>query len=78
VEGPPDHFLLKLILQEVKSVRQEVKSVRQEAISTGSPEDRKLGSYGRLALKIDTCFLAVYVVCNVAFLSYIFHVWVLF
>ncbi|KAG7256774.1 hypothetical protein CRUP_038053 [Coryphaenoides rupestris] len=41
-------------------------------------EAMKLGSYGRLALKIDTCFFAVYMVCNVVFLSYIFYVWELF
>ncbi|KAJ3600227.1 hypothetical protein NHX12_031213 [Muraenolepis orangiensis] len=66
---PPDHFLLKLILEEVKSARQEVLS------KASLPEDRKQGLYCRLAVKIDACFFVVYLISNVVFLTYVFIEW---
>ncbi|CAL8301883.1 unnamed protein product [Merluccius merluccius] len=71
-EGPPDHFLLELILEEVKSVRQEVSPGDRKS------GDRKSGFYRRLAMKIDAAFFVCYVVTNTAFLVYLYYAWELF
>ena len=71
LEQLSDAVLLKLILEEVRGARQDCFC----AARTGQ-DKKKCGYYTKLARYIDTVFLVTYIITIVAFLAYIYNLWV--